>query len=75
MSETDRLLDERFRTCIKSANVTPWRGDRNAKALREIDALIHEATARSRPEPRAHSANAEALAAPQLDPDTELDWF
>lgn len=74
MSEADRVLDERFRTCIKSANVTPWRGDRNAKALREIDGLIHEATARSRPEPRAQIAT-EALAAPQLDPDTDLDWF
>lgn len=52
MSGNDR--DDRFRTNPPRSNVVPpWRRGRDAKALREIDELIEEASGDVRTEPGA----------------------
>ncbi len=58
MSGNDR--DDRFRTNPPRDNtVPPWRRNRDAKALREIDALIEEA----------------ATGAFRGDPDSDEGWL
>lgn len=74
MSATDNS-DDRFRTFTKGIPTTPWRRDRYAKALREIDALVEEAAKPSPPAEGVPATGGGIPVPPYPAPDTDLDWF